>query len=72
MSRDNIFVDKSMLIKEILENDQEAILFTRPLRWGKALNMSMLKVFFQADVDKQTGKVDCGKKAIKNCLEIFQ
>ncbi|MCL6586111.1 MAG: ATP-binding protein [Anoxybacillus sp.] len=40
------FVDKSLLIKEIIEDGAEVILFTRPRRFGKTLNMSMLKYFF--------------------------
>lgn len=41
------FVDKSLLIKEIIEDGAEVILFTRPRRFGKTLNMSMLKYFFE-------------------------
>jgi Predicted AAA-ATPase len=39
------FVDKSLLIKEVI-NDAEAILISRPRRFGKTLNMSMLRYFF--------------------------
>ncbi len=39
------FVDKSLLIKEILE-DGKVVLITRPRRFGKTLNMSMLRYFF--------------------------
>ena len=38
-------VDKSLLIAEIL-NDAEVVLFTRPRRFGKTLNISMLRYFF--------------------------
>lgn len=40
------YVDKSLLIKELLENWAEVNLFTRPRRFGKSLNMSMLQAFF--------------------------
>lgn len=40
------YVDKSPLIKELLENWTEVNLFTRPRRFGKSLNMSMLQAFF--------------------------
>ena len=46
-------MDKTLLIKEIIENSAEAILITRPRRWGKSLNMNMLKCFFKMEVDEQ-------------------
>ena len=42
----NYFVDKSMLIKEFIENGADIILTPRPRRFGKTLNFSMLKYFF--------------------------
>ena len=41
------YVDKTELIKELLENWGKVTLFTRPRRFGKSLNMSMLKSFFE-------------------------
>lgn len=41
------YVDKTMLIEQVLEKGSEVILFTRPRRFGKSLNMSMLKSFFE-------------------------
>ena len=46
------YVDKSSMIKELLENWGEVNLFTRPRRFGKSLNMSMLKTFFEIGTDK--------------------
>ena len=40
------YVDKTGLIKELLERKGEVNLFTRPRRFGKSLNMSMLQYFF--------------------------
>lgn len=40
------YVDKSLLIEKILENRTPVTLFTRPRRFGKTLNMSMIKYFF--------------------------
>ena len=40
-------VDKSLFIKEIIEDGAEIILLPRPRSWGKTLNMTMLKYFFQ-------------------------
>lgn len=41
------YVDKTGLIKDLLENQAYVNLFTRPRRFGKTLNMSMLKYFFE-------------------------
>lgn len=41
------YVDKTGLIKDLLYNWSEVNLFTRPRRFGKSLNMSMLKYFFE-------------------------
>ena len=44
---DFYYVDKTAFIAELLENWGEVNLFTRPRRFGKSLNMSMLKAFFE-------------------------
>ena len=44
------YIDKSMYIKDIIDNRSEVILVTRPRRFGKTLNMSMLKYFFDCNV----------------------
>lgn len=41
------YIDKTGLIKDLLENPAYVNLFTRPRRFGKTLNMSMLKCFFE-------------------------
>ncbi|WP_342278417.1 AAA family ATPase [Candidatus Tisiphia endosymbiont of Myopa tessellatipennis] len=51
----DVFVDKSLMIKELLEDSGKVILIARPRRWGKSLNMDMLKKFFEIEVD-QDGK----------------
>ena len=45
------YVDKTGLIKGLLENMAKVNLFTRPRRFGKTLNMSMLKYFFEFGSD---------------------
>lgn len=40
------YVDKTKMIEELLSNRGEVNLFTRPRRFGKPLNMNMLKSFF--------------------------
>ena len=49
---DFYYVDKTGLIRDLLNNWGEVNLFTRPRRFGKTLNMSMLKCFFEIGTDK--------------------
>lgn len=50
-TNDFYYVDKTLFIKELLQNWGEVNLFTRPRRFGKSLNMSMLKCFFEIGSD---------------------
>ena len=50
-TNDFYYVDKTLFIKELLQNWGEVNLFTRPRRFGKSLNMSMLKCFFETGRD---------------------
>ena len=45
------YVDKTGMIEDLLQNRSEVNLFTRPRRFGKSLNMSMLKAFFEIGGD---------------------
>lgn len=45
------YIDKTGLIRDLLQNFGKITLFTRPRRFGKTLNMSMLKCFFDIDSD---------------------
>lgn len=47
----NVFVDKSLLIKEILEVPDRLISINRPRYWGKTINLDMLQTFFEIPVD---------------------
>ena len=51
MTNDFYYADKTLFIKELLQNWGEVNLFTRPRRFGKSLNMSMLKCFFEVGAD---------------------
>ena len=52
-SKENFYyIDKTMFIAELLNNWGKVNLFTRPRRFGKSLNMSMLKAFFEIGGDK--------------------
>ena len=50
-TEDFYYVDKTMFIKELLQNWGKVNLFTRPRRFGKSLNISMLKCFFEIGSD---------------------
>ena len=52
LQEDFYYVDKTGMIAELLKNWSKVILFTRPRRFGKSLNMSMLKTFFEIGCDK--------------------
>ena len=62
----NLFVDKTYFIREILRDRSEVLLITRPRRFGKTLNMSMLQHFLAAEVD------GLPTKDLFNDLLIFQ
>lgn len=49
-ARENYFIDKTMFIKKIIDNKSAVVLITRPRRFGKTLNMSMLKYYFSCTV----------------------
>ena len=46
------YIDKTKLIEQLVETGGEVTLFTRPRRFGKTLNMSMLRSFFEIDADE--------------------
>ena len=46
------YIDKTKLIEQLLMNWGKVNLFTRPRRFGKTLNMSMFKSFFEIVTDK--------------------
>lgn len=67
---DYYYVDKTLLIKEFLDKKPLVSLFTRPRRFGKTLNMDMLRVFFEIS-DEDTGKYFEGK-AIWQCGQKYR
>ena len=56
------YIDKTLLIDEILMAKTKVTLFTRPRRFGKTLNMSMLKYFFDVENKKDNRKLFEGLK----------
>lgn len=45
--RESYYIDKTLLVKELLDEKNKIILFTRPRRFGKTLNMDMLRTFLK-------------------------
>ena len=41
------YVDKSLFIKDVIDDSAQVLLLPRPRRFGKTLNLSMLKYFFE-------------------------
>ena len=58
ITRGYYFVDKTLLIKELLDKKGDVNLFTRPRRFGKTLNMSMVQYFFEDSRKDDGTKVD--------------
>ncbi|WP_341755521.1 AAA family ATPase [Candidatus Tisiphia endosymbiont of Ptychoptera albimana] len=49
----DVFVDKSLMIKELLEDNGAVTLITRPRRWGKSINMDMVRRFLEIELDNE-------------------
>ena len=67
---DYYYVDKTLLIKEFLDQKPLVSLFTRPRRFGKTLNMDMLRVFFE--ISKENTSKYFEDKAIWRCGEEYR
>ena len=57
IKEDCYYVDKTKFIADVLEDASNVKLFTRPRRFGKTLNMSMLKYFFDVRENEENGKL---------------
>ncbi len=60
IERNGYFVDKTLLIKELIESETQVTLFTRPRRFGKTLNQFMLRRFFEDEITEKGEKIDNG------------
>lgn len=71
---DYYYADKTMFIKELLDNRGEVSLFTRPRRFGKTLGISMLKYFFEDECGARNNRylfegleiMEAGEKYLKH------
>lgn len=75
VDEDMYFVDKSLMIRDILDYKGSVNLYTRPRRFGKTLNLSMIRRFFEDELDADGKKVVNAylfdKLKIKECGEEY-
>lgn len=57
---DMYYVDKSLMIKDLIEKKGNVHLYTRPRRFGKTLNLSMIRRFFEEELDANGEKIENG------------
>ena len=60
IDKDGYFVDKTLMIKKLIESQAKVTLFTRPRRFGKTLNQFMIRRFFEDERTEKGEKVDNG------------
>ena len=78
IDKDGYFVDKTLMIKKLIESRAKVTLFTRPRRFGKTLNQFMIRRFFEDEITEEGEKVDnaylfeglkiaeCGEEILKH------
>lgn len=60
INKDGYFVDKTLMIKALIESNAKVILFTRPRRFGKTMNQFMIRRFFEDEITEKGERVDNG------------
>ena len=60
-ARGSVVVDKTMLIADVLDSGYTVTLFCRPRRFGKTLNMTMMRAFFEMPNPSDPASGDCAK-----------
>ena len=71
INKNYYYIDKTLLIKDLLDNKGKVNLFTRPRRFGKTLNISMLQYFFE-DRNKDNSYLFDGLKIMEQGPEYTQ
>ena len=76
IDNDMYYIDKTLLIRDIIEQGGKVTLFTRPRRFGKTLALSMLETFFELEYDSDGNVIDnsryfAGKKIMDASREIL-
>ena len=65
------YVDKTLIIKELLDRQSYVNLFTRPRRFGKTLALDMLKTFFEDEIDEKGNAVDNILQIRKSWMQVI-
>ena len=60
IEKDGYFVDKTLMIKKLIESRAKVTLFTRPRRFGKTLNQFMIRRFFEDERTRSGERIDNG------------
>ena len=60
IEKDGYFVDKTLMIQNLIKSNAMVTLFTRPRRFGKTLNQFMIRRFFEDEITEKGEKVDNG------------
>lgn len=72
---DLYYIDKTMVLKSFIDNHSNVTLFTRPRRFGKTLNLSMFRRFFEDERKPDGSRIDNGyvfdHLAISKCGEKY-
>lgn len=58
IDQDLYYVDKTLLVRDVLEKGGKVTLLTRPRRFGKTLGLSMLRTFFELEYDRDGNAID--------------
>ena len=60
IDKNGYFVDKTLLLRDLMESNLKVTLFTRPRRFGKTLNQFMIRRFFEDEITEKGEKIDNG------------
>ena len=60
IDKDGYFVDKTLMIKKLIESQAKVTLFTRPRRFGKTLNQFMIRRFLEDERTRSGERIDNG------------
>lgn len=81
IDKNGYLVDKTLMIKQIMDSNTKVTLFTRPRRFGKTLNQSMIRRFFEHEIGFRGEHIDnrylfdgldisrCGEEIMQHCQQ---
>jgi hypothetical protein len=72
VTQSTVFADKSMFIKDVIEDESTALLIAMPRRWGKSVNLDMLKRFLEIPVGDDGEVIDEARRKATGNYQIFR